>query len=361
MKVLEVISALNPIGGSETFAVNFCSVMTHECNLKVVILRNQLNPILLKRLQDSGADYCVLNKKRHFDPKTIRELKAIISKFRPDVIHTENNALLTAFLSSKHIPIFHTVHLLAQYEHGSSKTIDCCYRFIFKSSRVHPVGISPEVTASICNYYRLKKDIPTIENGINLDRFQKKTSLSQRHYAVAMVARFEEVKNHEFAFDLFKSVHQLCPNSQFALAGNGELFAHYKELAENEKMDYVHFLGLIEDVPGLLNDSKVLMLCSHHEANPLSLLEGMACGCVIVAAKVGGIPDIVSDNKNGYLFDLSQPDRFVSQIGSIVTSPASYENLSAYNAVSSSQHGLETMSQKYLSLFRSLTKSDHQG
>jgi glycosyltransferase involved in cell wall biosynthesis len=229
--------------------------------------------------------------------------------------------------------------------------IDRLYKIIFKSRRVFPIGISDEVTKSITTYYHLSKKVPTIENGIDLDRFSKTTRLDQRHYDVTMVARFSEVKNHEFALTLFERIHSQCPNAQFALAGQGELLARCQSFAQSRNMDYLHFLGLVEDVPSLLNQSKVLMLCSHHEANPLSLLEGMASGCIIVASKVGGIPNIVKNGESGFLYDLSEPGEFQGKISEIINNPKTYEKMSDKNAENSKRFGLNLMSSHYIEFF----------
>jgi len=65
----------------------------------------------------------------------------------------------------------------------------------------------------------------------------------------------------------------------------------------------VRFLGTRADVPELLALMDVLVLTSHMEANPICLLEAMACQKPVVATRVGSVPEIVADGITGYLVE----------------------------------------------------------
>jgi len=92
LKVLEIISALSPVGGSETFAVNFCVSMKEKADVRIVVLHNEIHSLLANRLQKNNFEITVLDKKKHFDIKTLRQLRKIIIKYKPDVIHREQRS-----------------------------------------------------------------------------------------------------------------------------------------------------------------------------------------------------------------------------------------------------------------------------
>ena len=56
-----------------------------------------------------------------------------------------------------------------------------------------------------------------------------------------------------------------------------------------------------EKLPNFYRSFDVFILPSLYEGMPLTALEAMACGLPVVAYRVGGLPDIVFDNFNGYL------------------------------------------------------------
>jgi len=63
----------------------------------------------------------------------------------------------------------------------------------------------------------------------------------------------------------------------------------------------VRFLGPTDDVASVLQMSDVAVQPSHFEALGLASIEALACGLPVVASRVGGLPDFLTDDDNGYL------------------------------------------------------------
>jgi glycosyltransferase involved in cell wall biosynthesis len=57
------------------------------------------------------------------------------------------------------------------------------------------------------------------------------------------------------------------------------------------------------------------------------LLEAMAAGCPVIAARSGGIPDIVTDGQNGYLFDPEDPQGAIVATQKLFADPAANRQL----------------------------------
>ena len=76
----------------------------------------------------------------------------------------------------------------------------------------------------------------------------------------------------------------------------------------------VHFLGTRSNIPELLSLVDVLVLSSHMEANPVSILEALACGKPVVATRVGSIPESVKDGENGYLTPPGDADQMAARL-----------------------------------------------
>jgi len=87
------------------------------------------------------------------------------------------------------------------------------------------------------------------------------------------------------------------------IGGKGEIDRLNKLIEYNELSDIISFEGWVSgDVKArLLNESDIYILPSHFEALPLSILEAMTYALPIIATNVGGVPEIVKNNINGFL------------------------------------------------------------
>jgi glycosyltransferase involved in cell wall biosynthesis len=65
--------------------------------------------------------------------------------------------------------------------------------------------------------------------------------------------------------------------------------------------DRIIFTGWRRDLPDIYADLDVLAVTSNNEGTPVSAIEAMAAGCPVVATHVGGLPDLISEGKTGYL------------------------------------------------------------
>jgi glycosyltransferase involved in cell wall biosynthesis len=65
-------------------------------------------------------------------------------------------------------------------------------------------------------------------------------------------------------------------------------------------------------------EADVCVLLSRWEGVPLSLLDGMAHGCVIVATDVGGVSELVEDRKNGFLVPNGKDEEVAAQAADVI-------------------------------------------
>ncbi|MGC3971745.1 MAG: glycosyltransferase [Pirellulales bacterium] len=93
--------------------------------------------------------------------------------------------------------------------------------------------------------------------------------------------------------------------------------------------DHVHFLGTRRDVPDLLAHTNVLALSSHMEANPVSILEGLACGKPVVATRVGSIPETVHEGTSGHLTPAGDAAAMAEKLGDLLLDRERAEKMGA--------------------------------
>jgi glycosyltransferase involved in cell wall biosynthesis len=106
----------------------------------------------------------------------------------------------------------------------------------------------------------------------------------------------------EKEIERIKPVLEAIPNARLALVGDGP---NRSVLEKHFAGTPTHFVGYLtgKELGSAFASSDAFIFPSRTETLGLVLLEAMAAGCPVVAARSGGIPDIVTDGVNGYLFD----------------------------------------------------------
>jgi len=153
--------------------------------------------------------------------------------------------------------------------------------------------------------------VRVIPNGVDLERFhprwpnrllQQELGLAPENPVVGIVAALRPEKNHPLFLRAAALVHRELPQARFLIVGDGPQRDELESLAaELSISEVVHFLGTRHDVPEVLALVDVLVLSSHMEANPISILEAMAAEKPVVATRVGSVKETVVDGKTGYL------------------------------------------------------------
>jgi glycosyltransferase involved in cell wall biosynthesis len=148
-----------------------------------------------------------------------------------------------------------------------------------------------------------------INYGIDYAEFQRPASEARRAFslaagdlAVGTVSCFKPQKSPQDFIRLAGAVKNQVHQVKFILAGDGILRRQIERLIKRHKLeDSVLLLGWRRDIPQILSSLDVLVLTSLWEGLPIAVLEAMAASLPVVATDTGGIAEIVSDGKTGFL------------------------------------------------------------
>lgn len=126
---------------------------------------------------------------------------------------------------------------------------------------------------------------------------------SRRENIVLFLGHLQRSKG---IFDLLDAVCALrspLPDIRLVCAGDDidSVAQHAERLGIGGAVGFTGWIGTAEK-QSLMKRAALLALPSYAEGLPMSLLEAMAAGLPVVATEVGGIPDVVSDGVNGFLF-----------------------------------------------------------
>ncbi len=355
LKIVEIISGLSGRGGAETMFYNLCKTITSsEVELHIVSLFDEIHDSFEDIKRPKNAKFYSLHKRKGFDLKCSKVFKKTIKQINPDIIHFHVSGIVTYFLAfglkRRKWDVYYTVHNIADLE--GTKLSRMVLKKYVKANNVKLIGISDSISKSICEFYKTSK-VETVYNGVPLIEQTRNIEFSNRQYDFVCVARFSIQKNHKLLFDAFNDFWKTHQTSSLLCVGGGELFDEMNKYANClECHNKITFVGSQSDVYQYLNNSKVFTLSSIFEGNPISILEAMNAGLPIIAPKVGGIPDVVSE-ENGVTFEVGQKEQLVEAM-KIVLDNKLLEIYSICNMKKAQEYSIINCANNYLNLFKKM-------
>lgn len=312
--LFQIITSLVP-GGAERLVLNL--LQYHD--------RSQYQPVCICLSDPCGSHYeevvrklkiplYFLGKGDKADWGVYKKLEQLFQEYRPVVVHTHLLGLNYAYLAmlKYRTPVrVHTLHSLAQKEMGNRVArIVRTLAFRYRIGGVVPVAIADEVARTIEQVYGYKNP-PIIPNGIPTEEYApnpaKRVQFRQAHsvepdaVVIVHVGRFVELKNHALLLQAFAQLRSESPLYLW-LVGDGELRPAMEQRARELGIaERVRFWGVRADVADILNAADLFTLPSQYEGNPMSVMEAMAAGLPVVATAVGGVPELVEDQRTGIL------------------------------------------------------------
>lgn len=161
--------------------------------------------------------------------------------------------------------------------------------------------------------------LTVIPNGVDLDRFstpsrpctlRRDLGLPRGALVIGVVARLEPEKGHRYLIEAMPVIVEAVQNAWLVVVGEGSLDEDLRGLAAalpQSARERVIFTGRRDDVAAITADLDLAVLPSLREAQGISLLEAMARSRPVVATRVGGIPEVVSDGHDGLLVPPASP------------------------------------------------------
>lgn len=144
---------------------------------------------------------------------------------------------------------------------------------------------------------------------VDLNTFKEEIPTKLRPYDIGYIGGFSEAKGILNFIESIPLFLEKNPNLRIFIAGNGRLKEEVTTRIKNMNLPNITFSEWIphEDLPNYLNDIKLLVVPSLKEGLPNMIVEGIACGTVILATPVGAIPALIIDEKTGFIMNNNSP------------------------------------------------------
>jgi len=272
-----------------------------------------------EELRENNITVFYLDKELGPDPRMVKRLYDTFIRFKPHVIHTHRYAIRYTLIPSIlcQVPVkIHTIHNIAR------KEVDLAGRIIhflsFKLFNYKPIAISKIIGDTAKDYYKID-NISHIHNCISTEKYlnnykmRLKTrillNIDDDSLVIIHVGRFFPQKNHRLLIESFSRVLSKINNVKLLMVGDGDLRPEIEGIVNRNGLNsHIKFLGVRKDIADLLSASDIFVLSSDWEGLPLTVIEAMAAGKPVVATAVGGVPELIKNNVNGFLVQPKDPD-----------------------------------------------------
>jgi len=175
---------------------------------------------------------------------------------------------------------------------------------------------------------------------------------------VGMVARMNSAsKNHHVFLRAAATIHRRFPSVQFVLAGDGPFRVEFEGEADALGLSgCTHFLGDHQDIPAVLASLDVSVVPSSSESLSNVIIESMAAGVPVVASRVGGNPELISDER-GILVKAGDDEALANAMERLLQNPGLRARLGANGRVfAKANFTIEQMRRRHEELYTELLK-----
>lgn len=358
INLLYIISNLGQ-GGAQVLLLDMINYLQNNKNIDIAVITI-----------DSGEYIGEFNKKKI---KTIdlkekglvnyniyRKLFKIIKEIKPDIVHT--NLLKADFygrIASKNagvkliVSTYHTTLTSHSQNKSQKKTVfDYIDNFVVNYSNSDIIAVSEQVkkkviernlkaferTNVIYNGIDLKKESMKL-NSLEISEYKKKLFIKKNEFIVSIIGRLEESKGQFFFLKAMKDI-LLKGEIKILLVGEGSHRSKIENFISQYKIEkYVTLLGFVKEPEEIIEISDLICVPSIWEGFGLVIIEAMIKRKIVLASDTGGIPELISDGKTGFLFKSLNKEELIEKFNYIFKNSDKLENIK--------KHALKMVKQKF--------------
>ena len=276
------------------------------------------------------------------DAQSIRRLTAIMREERPHILHTHTAkagalARAAALAAGRARPpiVVHTFHghvLKGYFGRGRTAFFKQVERTFARSTDVL-VAVSPEVRDELVAHgIAPAEKFTVIRLGIPLDErlgdatadldYRRLYGIPEDAFVVGWVGRMTGVKDTSAVLEIVRATRERGVPAVLCMVGDGpdrerlEQVAHDLGIARS-----TYFVGYQEDVAGFYRLFDAFLLPSVNEGTPVSAIEALASGTPVVATRVGGVPDVVTNGVDGFLVESGDTESAAERLSELAGDP----------------------------------------
>ena len=308
------------------------------------------------------------------DMRALYDLVLIIKTEKPDVVHTHTSkAGILGRLAAKiaRVPlIVHTPHGHVFFGHFGPilSRIFLWVERLFAPLTDRVVALTDRESRDYTDLNVYPEDkLVQIHSGVDIEKFkqvpviafEKKRSLGldQNGLVVGFVGWLLPIKGPMHLLRAMEDVWQDHDDTILVFTGKGDLDVDLRaEALRAGANGRVNFLGWRNDIDEIMPLFDIFVLPSLNEGMGRVLVEAMAAGKPVVASNVGGIPDLVKHDHNGFLVPPGDEKALATSIKRLISNPQKARLMGQHGREFCRQFSVEAMVEKIDGLYEGLCK-----
>lgn len=228
----------------------------------------------------------------------VYKIMQLIKKEKINIVHSNTSMLVAAFIAAKLTNVKHVWHLREyQFEFSLHPFIG----FNLLRALINKSDAVIAITNGIKKFYQCEKAAVIYDAVLKeAPSLTKKTDENYLLFCGGLI----EAKGPIDALNAFINLSEQYPTLKLKIAGAGALEKKLKQLASKSTCyDRIEFLGFVADPLPLFANAKAFLMTSLSEGLGRVTIEAMFCNCPVVGRNSGGTAELITDGKNGYLFN----------------------------------------------------------
>lgn len=201
--------------------------------------------------------------------------------------------------------------------------------------------------------------VPTsvIYNACDTSKEVREVEIEYREKNIIMAGYFDDNKAPNLLIEAWAILKEKYPDWKLTLMGNGDV-ERFKLLAHNKALDScISFPGYL--VGGMKEriweKASILCLCSYNEGFPMVVLEAWTHGIAVVTTPVGGLPDVIEEEKNCVTFPFGDSKALACQLEKLIENESLRKSMGEYSKIFVVEHfSLESVNKDLEKLYESL-------
>jgi glycosyltransferase involved in cell wall biosynthesis len=381
-RVLHIITRMD-VGGSSDDTLLLVTRMPRREFESALISGPTRDPVpgLAERLAEAAVPWSQVSHLQRpvsvpRDLMALRDLRKRIRALGPEIVHTHSSKAgfvgrLAARMAG--VPrIFYTPHghvFHSYYGPPLTRMFITLERFAARFTERIVVLTDAEAEQHLAVGVGRRGQFVKIPSGVDLAavqaeaaggaRVRRELGLSGDTPVIGAVARLVPVKGLRYLVEAMPGILGQCPDTHLVLAGDGDQRPTLEGLARDLAVAHrVHLLGFRRDAAAVTAALNVFVLPSLNEGQGRVLVTAMALGVPIVATKVGGVPEVVEDGRQGVLVPAADPRALGQAVTAVLTRPEYAASLGAAGRGRAPLFSSEAMLSRHAELYRNSSPCD---